>query len=310
MSQSMTARRGFTLLELLVVLAIIGILVSLTAAAVFRLRNSRDEVVTNETLEKLQGGFDIQRKAIQDQIRKEQPYPGALALANGDPELAKVIHMKLRMRQEFPDKISELTVATLFPNISTGNAAFDTYVNTTVIPQLKAQYPPKSAYTQHLTTLSGLNASDQNAALLALIFTVSRGSANFDPETSVGSAGTGTISSTTLKFFKDRWGRAIEFRRQPDTTAETQFQSVVGELNQAPYVNTAKAKSLTHSYDALDPDARLQRNNDVRNALNQWLGQVNSGDNRQTIIFSQGAKAGINGDELYGFRLKGTGKGS
>lgn len=309
------SRRGFTLLELLTVLAIIGILVTLTTGAVFRLRNARLEVTTSETLEKLQGAWEQQHKAALDTIRKEEVPPVTLQLATsygGDAALAKVMHLKFRLRQEFPDRLTDIdpTTAGFQP---TGDAGLDAY-----LPTLRATYRVKSTYSQPnmYAALATGNLQQQNAALLFLAFSKMRGGAGFDAE-AIGSNATGTLSLNNMQFkiFRDSWDKPIGFVRQPDTA---NWATVVGELNDAPYIDLAKQP--VGKRDSYDPDGKLFTLSTYGNAtpqktlwngINFWIGSVNDGLHRRTVIFSAGLKSGFTeGDEFYGFRIKGTGKGN
>jgi len=115
MTTSLHRRAGFTLIELIVVIGIIILLMGLTIGVVFRVRESQLEKNSNESLRKLQIGFDEQWKAAGDQIRGERAIPqlildGTRTQAGSfDPTRAHALHMKLRLRQEFPQSSSRRT---------------------------------------------------------------------------------------------------------------------------------------------------------------------------------------------------------
>jgi hypothetical protein len=221
------------------------------------------------------------------------------ALAGQDLELAKIIHYKLRLRQEFPQNIQELVASNLFPGTDP------------ISLQLRIDYAPKGAYIQPqvASALAGLTTDEQNAALLALVLAQTRKDYKFDGELA-GAAATATFPGNSLRYFKDAWGRPINFRRTPDSIREPFLGDVVDELNNAPYVDVTKPITLTHGLDPLDPDNRLQRPNAaaVKSFLDGVLGPVNDGRNRVMAIFSQGRVEGLTGDEMYGFRITSTGR--
>src|SRR6478672_4034503 len=94
-------RRGaFTLLELIVVIGIIVLLLSLTAAAVFRLRASQMEKNTNTHLLKIHSALQQQYSAAIDRIKKETPPAGVIAMTknpDGTTDMARAKAFHLRM---------------------------------------------------------------------------------------------------------------------------------------------------------------------------------------------------------------------
>src|SRR5262245_22356018 len=103
-------RAGFTLVELLVVIAIIGILVALTAGAVVRFIGVQARDNTEVAMRKIQPLLQNQWKAVIDQAKTEPISQNAMVMAGGDERLARIIHIKLRLRQEFPANYNEVMV--------------------------------------------------------------------------------------------------------------------------------------------------------------------------------------------------------
>ncbi len=115
--RSARRRRGFTLVELLVVIAIIGVLVSLTGVTVFRLIGTQQANNTKSELSRLEGELQKEYRAAADKFAKEPIpttgplntvyYGTVLPMAGNDPNRARVIWVKLRLKQTFPDTFNE-----------------------------------------------------------------------------------------------------------------------------------------------------------------------------------------------------------
>lgn len=119
-------RRGFTLVEMLVVLAIMGILVALIASATFQVIGQQRVSNTETLLKKLDAVLQRQWQVVVDQAQKEkipepfltgfvtdpmgnrvQNYIGLLGMAGGNEKRARIIWIKLRLKQEFPQTFAE-----------------------------------------------------------------------------------------------------------------------------------------------------------------------------------------------------------
>lgn len=316
MSVTKRVRPGFTLLELLVVIAIIGILSSMTAVAIFRLRASSMETRTNETLEKLHRAYEAQLKAATTSINKEQLPDATLFWAGQKEDLARAIHLKLRLRQEFPRNSSDLAILT---SIS-GVPAIDNGSGTK--QGLISLYSPKKYYTSQLA-LAGSAPLDNNAnaALFYMALSQSRGGASFDPE-QIGAIALGKkfVGPTEYKVFIDGFGEPVIYAVQLPGEADGSKPSahpVLVELNQSPYVS---AKTAAGKRDPLDPTGSLTAwaNRDRLDAVllgttfpitPASLPRLSDGFNRGPVVFSAGAdKTFGTGDDLFSFRLLSTGK--
>ena len=293
-------RSAFTLLELLVVIAIIGTLAALTAGAVFRLRTASLETRTNETLSKLQTGFEQQYKSAIDRIRKEQPPAELIAAANNDIDLAKAVHLKLRLRREFPQNLADVDDTAVG-----GNAGLNTL--------MKTLHPPKATYTALAPLLNSLPVDQQNAVLLYAILSQARGGSSFSPE-QVGTNAQGKLQNSPQKIFVDGYGNPIYFVRALSTplAGDAYTPVLIAEMNQPPYVTAAAATAK--KADALDPAGKLSfawagtLATFVQN-MKLYMNEPLDGTNRGPFVFSGGTDAlPFTADDLYSFRLSGTGK--
>jgi len=292
-------RRGFTLLELLVVLSIIGLLMALTAGAVFRYRQSAMEKDTVTQIRKIQMGLDQQWKAARDTIQRENVPDGVKELTtspNGvpDPARARALHMMLRLRQEFPQSYREArNGVTVIGPIS--NSVY--------------YYPPKPSYIQEIG-LTGYADQGQpgyeGAILLILILKQGRGGAAFDAG-GIGNLRTETVGDRAMPFYIDAWGHPIVFRR----AAEDDEMDVITELSNPPYGPAGQFKNPQ------DPEGRL---NDKKwigyDKAKQYFADAPLSDpfdntNRGPYILSAGRDGQFKtADDICGFRVQQTGKGN
>jgi prepilin-type N-terminal cleavage/methylation domain-containing protein len=105
------SRRGFTIIELLVVTAIILILLALTAGAVLRYHDIQQKRNTEWLLTKLDSELRRHWNAVITQANDEALPPQILQLGGTDAQAAqraRVIYIKFRLMQEFPVSYQEM----------------------------------------------------------------------------------------------------------------------------------------------------------------------------------------------------------
>jgi type II secretory pathway pseudopilin PulG len=332
-----TIRRAFTLIELIVVLGIIILLTTLTAAAVMRYQQGQRESNTNTHLLKIHQELEKQW-AAKVALIKSEPVPQAIleATKNADGTYdmarARAFHMKMRLRQEFPQTFGEVYSKLPVPAngqtyIYDGKQAFKNALKNPLMlaPNQYAEPSPEA----------------QSAALLVLILSQGGGGSTTDVDAiaktslleNFAQQGGGAIS---LKVFVDEWGTQIAFRRQADDDM-TDVIGVLGDptrpgdLNQQPFVSAAQMQK--GNLDPQDPDGRLKMTwpnyTAAKNILAQpdptkrpYIAEPFDGRNRGPFVIS----AGKNGlfyrpntnppvwetdlDNLYSYRLAQTRRGN
>jgi prepilin-type N-terminal cleavage/methylation domain-containing protein len=221
-------RAGFSLVEMLVVMAIIAILVSLTAAGAFQILSSQRSTNTELIVKKADNALQAQwQRAVKsaftekiDPIYFDTQYNpqnpgqvtswGLMGMAGGNQNRARLIWVKLRLMQQFPMSFNEARSA-LPPAPVPGPMGIPYFPLASPLP-----LPPLYPVTGN-TPLSGAtaNPATENAALLLLV--CSRGGSGITFSTdSLSSAEAADAQVTNgLKMMIDAWGNPLVYYRFP-----------------------------------------------------------------------------------------------
>lgn len=210
-------RTAFTLIEMLIVMAIIGVLAMLGVGAAIRLQAAQEEAQTKTLLQKLTRLLDAQWKAViddaNDEIRRGMIPPGVMQMANKDNERARVIYIKLRLKREFPTTFAELL------NPVTGPAQFVQSFSPPSNDNLAARPSYKLALTQAGLTASNPPDPREPAACLVLALSVARRGVAVDTE-ALGQSHLaldfiGAGGQVPLPYLVDPWKTPLAFYRWP-----------------------------------------------------------------------------------------------
>jgi hypothetical protein len=253
-------------------LTIIAIVVSLSAAAAIQIIASQRGSNTQHTIEALKKVFDSQWRAVVDRAKNEPPPASVLAIAGGDPRRARVIWVKLRLKQEFPMNFSEA----LYP--WAGPHALYVSPNNSVPPPLTpADLPAIKTYAAALrgagvyvpaaqeaasatqtypASIDPRTWPDESGVLLLLALQQDRGAGSLTADdlstTAIADAGVGG-----LKMIVDAWGKPLSLYRWPTPTP------VLYDAQDPNNVNNREVDGLNPSgasvpfRDPLDPEGLL-----------------------------------------------------
>jgi prepilin-type N-terminal cleavage/methylation domain-containing protein len=208
---SVDGRRGFTLLELLVVVSILTVLAALSAAAALKFLGVQQGANTKTALVKLQSALDAQWAAV-TQRAKDEPIPDGvrakadfLAMAGNDLHAtarARVLYVKLKQRQAFP-------------------MTFDEALNPSPLPPLQ----PYAAFLRGLgvTRSSPVTRPYESAVCLLLALERAPGGGGVKVE----DLGVGTVTATLtlangkqVNYLADGWKSPLVFCRWPTGSKE------------------------------------------------------------------------------------------
>lgn len=257
-------RPAFTLVELLVVITIIVILLSLTAAGTFRILDSSRSSAT-ETL--IQAVDQLLKKAwdkVVEDAKKEPIPPAVLNFASGDANRARVIWIKLRLIEAFPQSYAEILQAPLYQQYSFGSTPLP------LIPSGQHHYLPtyQRKLKQFNITIDNGARGHSAACLLMALTEINRGSGT---SLNADQFRIGDTDGDGLPEFLDAWGNPLFFAR---------FATGNGGDLQTAFLTTDPKSSQYR--DPLDPDGWLARswrwqNNYVLMGNISFVGQPPSG---------------------------------
>jgi len=323
------------MIELIVVIGIIALLSTLSAAAVMRVQQAQRESNTDKYLRAAAIGLDQQTKAARDRIAAERPDDIIILMTSNancgnDMARAKALHMMLRLRQEFPQTYAEVRY--------TFSGQFQSPCGTVNLANLNAKYGPKDLYLRAIASAPGGGSPyEEAAALLPIVLGTSRGGAAFNI-LEAGPTGSITVGGKEMKVLVDAWGTPISFRRcAVDAEMAANNNMIANELNSEPFVS--KTATMTGYRDPVDPEGKLTANvwtgaNALPGAraiaaswftvpLNNEIANPFDGFNRGPYLRSAGRDSAgkytpgqltvfdaPTPDDLLSFRIAGIGKGN
>jgi prepilin-type N-terminal cleavage/methylation domain-containing protein len=210
-------RPAFTLVELLVVMAIILVLAALTLGAIVGLVGTQQQAVTEDTFRTIDAKLRQHWNYVLKQARDEalqgsaKIMPGVYKLAGaGSPNIqniekrAQVIHIKLRLIQAFPESFSEL-VNPPYLNVKIGGATYNLLPDALYLSTYKGALANINA-TNH-------NALTESSACLLMALKVARGSGATTLKDDDLPSRVIDWDNDGIKEIVDSWGTPIRFKR-------------------------------------------------------------------------------------------------
>jgi prepilin-type N-terminal cleavage/methylation domain-containing protein len=246
-------RGGFTLLELLVVIGLIGVLVSLLAAGVFKIIPVWTARTTAANLQKMDSAllaqWSIVNELAKDEYRVNTPQslqgvsPSTLLqTAGGNPDVARNLWIQLRQQQEFPMNFVEATSPILVYYDPTRASPLSPIVIEyqggvpAPVPPLSAQaqlmftLKPKTTYVSQVTKMQlppyvwqyPPDPRESSACLLIALGETRKGkTASLD--TAIGKTSLITINNAPV--FVDGWNFPVTFFRSGPTNGSPEIIS-------------------------------------------------------------------------------------
>jgi prepilin-type N-terminal cleavage/methylation domain-containing protein len=225
--QRTIARAGFTAIEILIVVAIIALLMSITAGALIRVKAASERTATETTLTKLASMLDRHWKAVIDLAKKE--YDGLptnikqnlIALADNtsppsDPrrdDRARLLYVKLRLKQEFPTSF----FTALFPG-TIGRTTTTYYLPPSPVPPFtrpnNLPFTGKPAYVKACydpaTDKPKIDLAIEKQSSALLVMALEQGRSGVAPETLDQSVGSTFIKQENgYRYLVDTWGNPL-----------------------------------------------------------------------------------------------------
>jgi prepilin-type N-terminal cleavage/methylation domain-containing protein len=303
-----SGRAGVTLIELLVVLSIIAILLSLTGAAVVKMRATSAANRTSEYATKLQKALTAEDERVRVKVRATDMPPYILAYADNNPQRAQAIYTALLQRQSFPMTFQEATTAAWIVQTAAGGYGLrlqSVPPNTAQVGSLLTGESVVYALQPltHFAQVAGLtptgNANEESGALLYIILSQQSASGGGAFAAAADDLTTAqklyvSFGGTKKETYADGFGNALGFNRWDNGAA----LGVTTELQAPPYASAAGGNT-----DPLDPQGycfgwqNATKQNEVKTLL-QFAGQ-----NRLLNVYSYGldGKPGTF-DDILGFR--------
>jgi len=334
-------RAGFTLIEILVVVAILAILTALVAAGIGKVKNGQLSRNTEGTVTKLQQALDTQWKTVIDQCRKDSrgitsssaAYNSVLTFCGNDSDRAMALWTYLNLKREFPQSFLEAINPVVLLNPTSGQPVVillprATFASVAVLPTVVAGgVTTSTASTAGLSTPGGVSVANQpvttgigtdeaeSAILLFLALSEKASSgANFASDDAMKGAQT---SLGTFRVFTDAWGAPIKFIRFANPT-------IASEIAQPPYLGSSADPIDTvgklanaipgTAWTPAQKAAALQALNFISSSstVTGPNPAVSFGENKLPTVVAAGQKAlgngpafqGSNFDDYFGYRYR------
>jgi len=256
-------RAAFSMVELMVVIAIVGILATITTSAAIAILGQQKSTNTETVIKTISSALDQRWRAVVNQARTET-IPSTiltklLAMAGQNDRRARIIWIKLRLKQEFPMNFTEASDPWSLPSSPPTTNYYSLPTASTYALQL-SDIPSGFTYSKFKNDLTQAGVSStsfssdpktwpfESAALLILALRKGASGNPFDEEkmaanyVQTASGVPKVAQGVNLKVLLDAWGQPLVFYRWP----------VNDEVN-----NSNPAGATSKNNDPLDPEGLL-----------------------------------------------------
>jgi prepilin-type N-terminal cleavage/methylation domain-containing protein len=243
-------RRGFTLVELIIVIAIIGTLAALTVGVLNNVIDGQRQSNTETTMRSVYKVLQQQWAQVVDEAKKE-PYSNySLAVKNlaknkdgtDNRERARVIWIKVRLMEAFPQTFSEIQNPSSY------------------IPANARKYTATYQSILNQASLGNNQAATQSSACLFMALSINRSGVVLSGDT-LGSSAIADTDGDGLKEIVDGWAQPLAFFRFPTGNAELRA------MNPSAASPTSRAAKFA---DPLDPNGTLVAPSTGTPASSRW----------------------------------------
>ena len=273
-------RRGFSLIELLTVVSILGLLTAIFVGVLVSVRGDSATRTTNETLNKIQAAIEQQVRIAGDVAKKERrdraaAFTQLVPFCNNDEDRAEALLVVVKVRLQFPTSFAEATSPV------------------TLSSSPLISYPAPAAFR----SVTGTFSAQEQAAILLYLSLGERSTATDGVNTDQISQS--DLAGTSYKVFRDAWGSPITYVRFAQNA----------ELNQPTYAPAGGAR------DPFDPRGKLAAAWTNRAAAENALNLRFDGLNKVVTAHSAGkdkvldtANNALASDDVWGYRVRKQGQ--
>lgn len=298
-------RAGFTLIEMLVVIAIIVVLIGLTSAALMKTVERQSYARSREQITKLQTSLNSELAEVNKKARAAEIDQYLLQYCEGDEKRARSVLVAMYQRQQFPQTFNEATNGSYITQDTNGLL----HLRVGSVPGGETAYfrvLPLAVFTSGTTGVQGLTppgtANDESGVLLYIALTQKSNAGG-----AMGNSGDDLTNAMRIDIqfggqkreaFADGFKLALGFRRW-ESDSEAQGPDYVDQ-------------KLAYK-DPLDPAphnvgrwALIPNVTDYKRAEMAALGfsaGTSGSSYRLASVYSFGKDKVASGDDVHGFRV-------
>jgi prepilin-type N-terminal cleavage/methylation domain-containing protein len=313
------ARSAFTLVEMMVVIAIIATLLAITGVAVQKTAEGQRYKTTREQLLKGQQTLDLEYERIVKQCTNPNntiPQP-VVNYCESDVNRSRAVWTAMNLRQQFPDSFAEALSSVYISQDSSGVLHLRIEA-TPLVPPLPAAPPtmpmgetliywlkPVSTFAVVATAVPIPKPMDESGSLLCIIIgskTVAGGGAMATSSSDLGHPRQVLFGAVPLDTYRDAWDNSVGFRRWYGVNAGED------EVQQPQYYGSTNL-SNANNHDPMDPRnlvAGWKLSDGTPNLLKQgeMLALGFNNRNRMATLISMARDVNDPTDDLFGFRIR------